>query len=97
MTQIGSTTSDKKVNSGCCDTSNIKRNKIVIGSLTSDASELPTIMRKDCVSLLTREIRSPVLAWLKKLSGNDCRCAKILVRKSAIALVDAQLTRYTFR
>src|ERR1043166_233524 len=89
----GNTTKAKVVSNGCCEKASTSKKTMVMGSLVSEASEVPIMVRSDWVSLLTREMRSPVFDWLKKASGKPWRCAKTFVRKLATARVEAQFTR----
>ena len=64
-----------------------------VGSRTSDDIAPPMMPYKACVSLVMREMRSPVLARPKKTRGRSCKWANNFARKSATARAADQLVR----
>src|SRR6267142_3782270 len=92
-THTGSTRIETKVRRGCWARRKAKRTRTVMGSLTREESEFPIIKYSAWVSLVMREIKSPVRARLKKASERFCKWANNFVRKSEMARSAAQFIR----
>ena len=93
ITHKGKTSREINVSRGCWDNINPNKTMTLMGSLMREANAFAMMLCTTSVSLLIREISSPVLARLKKLNERFCKWSKRRARRSTIARNAAQFTR----